>query len=85
MDCEDRSYAYKTYYNGFNSGRVGGRYDWRNPRNDHRGEITVRSYYNDPYGFRCARFTQVTYIQGRSYNASGTACRQPDGTWAVVD
>lgn len=84
MDCEDRSYAYRTYYDGFNSGRSGRYYDWNNPRNGHRGRFHVRSYYNDPYGFRCARFTQTTYIQGRSYNANGVACRQPDGSWAVV-
>ena len=84
MDCEDRSYAYKTYYNGFNSGRPGS-YQWRNPRNDHRGAFRIGGYYNDPYGFRCARFTQVTYIQNRSYNANGIACRQPDGSWAVVN
>ena len=85
MDCEDRSYAYRTYYDGFNSGRANRSYAWRNPQNDHHGDFRVRSYYNDPYGFRCANFTQVTYIRGRSYDASGRACRQPDGTWAVVN
>ena len=85
MDCEDRSYAYRTYYDGFNSGRPGSHYDWRNPHNGHRGQFRVRSYYNDPDGFRCARFTQTTYIQGRSYSARGVACRQPDGSWAVVN
>ena len=83
MDCEDRSYAYRTYYNGFNSGRPG-YYQWRNPRNDNRGEFRIGGYYNDPYGFRCARFTQATYIQGRAYRANGIACRQPDGSWAIV-
>jgi Ni/Co efflux regulator RcnB/surface antigen len=83
MDCEDRSYAYKTYYNGFNAGRPGN-YQWRNPRNDNRGELRIGSYYNDSYGFRCARFSQVTYVQGRAYNGNGVACRQPDGNWAVV-
>lgn len=84
MDCVDRSYAYKSYYDGFNSGRPGSNFTWRNPQNSHRGEIQIKSYYNDPYGFRCARFNQVTYIQGQSYNASGVACRQPDGSWAAV-
>ena len=83
MDCEDRSYAYRSYYNGFNSGRPGN-YQWRNPRNDNRGEFRIGGYYNDPYGFRCARFAQVTYIQGRAYRANGVACRQPNGSWAVV-
>jgi Ni/Co efflux regulator RcnB/surface antigen len=83
MGCEDRSYAYRTYYNGFNSGRPGS-YQWRNPRNDNRGEFRIGRYYNDPYGFRCARFNQVTYIQGRAYRANGVACRQPDGSWTIV-
>jgi surface antigen len=85
LDCEDRSYAYRTYYDGFNSGRPGARYEWRNPRNDHRGELRVDRYYNDPDGFRCANFTQTVYIDGRPREVRGRACRQPDGTWAVVN
>lgn len=85
LDCEDRSYAYRTYYDGLNSGRSGSRHEWRNPRNDHRGEFRVSSYYNDRYGFRCANFTQVIYVQGRPQEARGRACRQPDGVWAIVN
>jgi len=85
LDCEDRSYAYKTYYDGFNSERPGSRYEWRNPHNDHRGEFRLDNYYNDPDGFRCADFTQTVYIDGRPRQANGRACRQPDGSWAVVD
>ena len=85
MDCNDRSYAYKTYYNGFNAGRPGARYQWTNPQNNHRGEFTVGRYYNDPDSFRCADFTQVIYINGRPENAHGTACRQPDGSWVIVN
>jgi Ni/Co efflux regulator RcnB/surface antigen len=84
LDCEDRSYAYKTYYDGFNAGRPNVVYRWQNPRSDHRGEFRVGTYYNDPYGFRCANFTQTIYIQGRPQAATGRACRQPDGTWAIV-
>ncbi len=84
MDCGDRSYAYKTYYEGFNSGRPGSRYQWSNPGTGHRGEVRIGTYFNDPGGFRCSNFTQTIYIQGRAQNANGTACRQPDGTWAIV-
>ena len=85
LDCDDRSYAYKAYYDGFNSDRVGSRHQWRNPDNGHRGEVQIRNYYNDPRGFRCSDFTQVTTIQGRSQTVRGRACRQPDGSWAVVN
>jgi len=85
LDCEDRSYAYKSYHDGFNSGRAGSRYEWRNPHNDHRGEFRVDRYYDDPDGFHCANYTQTVYIDGRPQEARGRACRQPDGDWAVVD
>ena len=85
LDCEDQSYAYKTYYDGFNSGRANSRYEWRNPRNGHHGELRVGRYYNDPSGFRCTNFIQDSYVQGRSHKVSGMACRQPDGTWAIVN
>jgi surface antigen len=84
LDCEDRSYAYKSYSDGFNAGRPGGRYEWRNPKNGHRGEFLVRDYYDDPDGFRCANYTQQIFVNGQPQAVSGRACQQPDGTWAVV-
>ncbi len=84
LDCEDRSYAYKTYYDGFNAGRPNASYQWRNPKSGHYGEFQVRDYYNDPDGFRCANYTQQIFIDGRPQAASGRACQQPDGTWTIV-
>ncbi|HXJ01931.1 MAG TPA: hypothetical protein VNH44_11955 [Micropepsaceae bacterium] len=84
LDCEDRSYAYKTYYDGFNAGRANASYEWRNPKNGHRGEFRVGDYYDDPDGFRCANYTQRVFIDGRPQAATGRACQQPDGTWAIV-
>jgi surface antigen len=84
LDCEDRSYAYKTYYDGFNAGRPNTTYRWYNTENDHNGELRVVNYFNDPDGFRCANFTQIVYVYGRPQEQRGVACRQPDGNWAVV-
>lgn len=84
LDCEDRSYAYKTYYDGFNGGREDVPYRWRNPSNGHYGEFMVQDYYDDRAGFRCANFTQKIFVDGRPQAATGRACQQPDGTWAVV-
>jgi len=84
LDCQDRSYAYQTYYDGFNGGRPNATYRWYNGQNDHNGELRIANYYNDPDGFRCANFSQVIYIQGRPQETRGRACKQPDGTWAIV-
>jgi surface antigen len=84
MSCDDRSYAYRTYYDGFNAGRPNSTYQWRNPRNGNYGNFRVGDYYSDPDGFRCANYTQQIFINGRPQAASGRACQQPDGTWAIV-
>jgi surface antigen len=84
LDCQDQSYAYKTYYDGFNSGRPNSTYQWRNPSNGHYGNFRVVSYANDPDGFRCANFSQQIYINRRPQASTGRACQQPDGTWAIV-
>jgi len=84
LDCEDRSYAYKTYYDGLNAGRPNANYRWQNPSNGHSGDFRVNDYYNDPDGFRCANYTQQIFINGRPQAATGRACQQPDGTWAIV-
>jgi len=84
LDCEDRSYAYKAYSDGFNSGRPNSNWQWDNPNNGHYGDFRVGDYYNDQDGFRCANYTQQIWIDGTPQAASGRACRQPDGTWAIV-
>ena len=66
LNCEDRSYAYKTYYDGFNSGRANSTYQWRNPNNGHYGNFRVVSYANDPDGFRCANYTPGDFHPGPS-------------------
>jgi Ni/Co efflux regulator RcnB/surface antigen len=85
LNCDDRSYAYKSYYDGFNAGRSDSDYEWQNPGNNHRGKFHVNRYYNDRAGFRCATFRQTIYGEGRPYSVDGQACRQPDGVWAIVN
>jgi surface antigen len=84
LDCEDQSYSFKIYYDGFNSGRPNSTYEWRNPRNGHYGNFRVVNYANDPDGFRCANYSQEVFINGRPQTATGRAWQQPDGTWAII-
>ena len=84
LSCEDRGYAYRTYYTGFEAGRPHARYDWRSPRSEAYGYLVVGDYYRDRDGFRCATYTQTIYVRGRPEIARGRACRQRDGYWAFV-
>jgi surface antigen len=85
LDCEDRSYAYKTYSDGFNTGRANAAYQWRNPSNGHYGDFRVGDYFNDQDGFRCANYTQRIYVNNRPQATTGRACQQPNGTWVIVN
>jgi surface antigen len=85
MTCEDRSYAYKTYNEGFNSGRRDAYYDWNNPGSKDRGRFHVRDYYNDESGFRCAYYDQTAWVNGHQERVEGRACQQPNGVWAIID
>ena len=41
-------------------------------------------YYGSDNGPYCREFQTTVVIDGRPQSAHGTACQQPDGTWAVV-
>ena len=85
LSCEDRGYVYRTYYDGFERGRPGAAYRWRNPRSGNYGVFVVQDYYRDRDGFRCAHYTQTIYVHGRPVPARGEACRQRDGNWVIID
>ncbi|HLB30132.1 MAG TPA: RT0821/Lpp0805 family surface protein [Gammaproteobacteria bacterium] len=56
---------------------------WSNPRNDHHGSVTaVRDGYSES-GRYCREFHHTVIIGGRSEEAYGVACRQPDGAWEI--
>jgi surface antigen len=80
IDCEDRSYAERSYYDSFH-GRVGERYNWRHGRN-YGYVTTTREYWRGRQ--LCRDFTQVVYRHGREYERYGTACRRRGGDWYIV-
>lgn len=57
---------------------------WRNPDNGHYGEVVAQPAYTQN-NTQCRDFTQTIFIEGRAETARGTACRQYDGTWKVVN
>ena len=51
------------------------------PINYQDGPYSDSGSDNGPY---CREFQTTVVIDGRPQSAHGTACQQPDGTWAVV-
>jgi len=80
IDCEDRDYAERSYYDSFH-GDVGRRYEWHH-EGRHGYIVTTREYRR--HGRWCRDFEQVTWRRGRDVVREGTACRRVDGDWYIV-
>jgi len=57
---------------------------WRNPDTGNRGTVTPKPAFKNNNGRYCREFQQTVTIGGRTAEAYGTACRQPDGSWKIV-
>jgi surface antigen len=54
---------------------------WRNPDSGNSGTVTPTRTYQRSGGEYCREYTQTVRVGGKTEEAYGTACRQPDGTW----
>jgi surface antigen len=63
---------------------LGDKITWNNPNNDHHGSITPTRDGTSQSGNYCREFYQTVSIGGKSQDAYGVACREPDGTWRIV-
>lgn len=58
---------------------------WTNPETGHSGTITPRREGTDATGNYCREYQSTVTVGGQTQQAYGTACRQPDGSWNVVN
>ncbi len=58
---------------------------WRDPDSNAHGTVIPKPAYQNAQGRYCREYTQTVVIDGKSKRAYGTACRQPDGSWNVVN
>ena len=57
---------------------------WRNPDSGNQGSVTpVREGRQTATGAYCREYQQTVTVGGRTEEAFGTACRQPDGSWQI--
>ncbi|MSO65095.1 MAG: glycine zipper 2TM domain-containing protein [Alphaproteobacteria bacterium] len=84
LDQADRLTMERTTNQALESGRIGAASEWRNPDSGNSGTITPTRTYQKAGGEYCREFTQTVSVGGKSEQAFGMACRQPDGTWKIV-
>ncbi|KUO61793.1 MAG: hypothetical protein APF80_00065 [Alphaproteobacteria bacterium BRH_c36] len=83
LDEQDRRYAQEAELAALEDGRSGVSRSWRNPDSGRYGEVVPQRPYKR--GSRdCRDYTHTVFIDGRPETMSGTACRNPDGTWANI-
>ena len=68
----------------FVNGLIGQQVAWRNPDNGNQGTVTpIREGNDTSTGAYCREYQQTVTVNGRTEQAYGTACRQPDGSWKI--
>ncbi|HLT76889.1 MAG TPA: RT0821/Lpp0805 family surface protein [Ferrovibrio sp.] len=63
---------------------IGQTISWRNPDSGNSGTVTPTREGTSSSGEYCREFQQSVTVGGKTEQAYGTACRQPDGSWKVV-
>ncbi|NKB57764.1 MAG: glycine zipper 2TM domain-containing protein [Alphaproteobacteria bacterium] len=64
---------------------IGQPIEWRNPDSGNYGSVTpVREGNDRATGAYCREYQKTVTVNGRSEEAYGTACRQPDGSWKIL-
>lgn len=84
LDNADKAIMQKTSSTALESNPSGVASSWRNPDSGHSGTITPTKTYQTAQGEDCREFENSVTVDGRTEKAMGRACRQPDGTWRIV-
>ncbi len=85
LDNADMAAYNNATQNAMETGRNGQSLPWKNSQSGNSGSITPSNYYQNNSGQYCREYNQHVTVGGKTQHAFGTACRQPDGTWKIVD
>lgn len=87
LDRADRLAAERTAVEAFEYAPDGQRRTWQNPNKNVSGyTVPTRTYQSRDSNFEvCREYQTAIMVDGQRQVGKGTACRQPDGTWQIVD
>lgn len=84
LDRADMAYFNNTQQRALETAPAGQTLPWSNQQSGNSGTFTPSNYYQTADGSYCREFQQTITVGGRTEKGFGTACRQPDGTWKIV-
>ena len=82
LDNRSKDAALAAEYNALERGPAGQPVAWQGT-NDTYGQVVPQQPYQVG-SQNCRRYTHTIYVDGTSQEASGTACRNSDGTWQTL-
>ena len=83
LDNADKAAMQQSAQYSLESTKVGATSNWSNPDSGNSGSITPTKTYKASTGEYCREYQQTVTVGGKTEEAFGTACRQPDGAWQV--
>lgn len=85
LDRADMAYYNQTSQRALETAQPGESLPWKNPDSGNYGSITPSNYYQNSSGQYCREYTQTINVGGHAEKGHGTACREPDGSWRIVE
>ena len=85
LDAADKAYAERTAQDALEYNKTQQTSSWNNPDSKASGSVTPTRTYQTAEGRNCREYETTIVVDGKTEKATGTACRQPDGTWRVVN
>lgn len=85
LDQRDKQMAAEAAHRAMESTPTGKSVAWQNPDSGHSGTVTPTRTYQTANGTYCRDYQTTVVIDDKNERATGTACRQPDGSWRIVN
>ncbi|MDE0174320.1 MAG: RT0821/Lpp0805 family surface protein [Defluviicoccus sp.] len=85
LDRADRLAMRRSTQGALEKNRTGAASEWRNPDSGNQGTVTPTRTYRTEAGRYCREYRQTITVGGRTEEGYGRACRQPDGSWRIVE
>lgn len=85
LDEVDKQQMAQTTEASLEHTKTGATSTWSNPDSGNSGSVTPTKTYQASSGEYCREYRQTVDVGGEEQEAYGTACRQPDGSWKIVN
>ena len=85
LDKADLAMYNDTSQRALENAQPGQALPWKNEKTGNYGTVTPSNYYQNNQGDYCREYSQTIVVGGKREEGYGRACRQPDGSWKIVE